>query len=93
MTIGLLKLLLFIPQSNSLKAKRMALQGLKVRLRRQFNIALSEVDNEDKWQKAVLALVSLDKDRNRLNSLFSKVVNFVEGTANVNLIDYEMEFF
>jgi uncharacterized protein YlxP (DUF503 family) len=71
----------------------MALQGLKVRLRRQFNIALSEVDNEDKWQKAVLALVSLDKDRNRLNSLFSKVVNFVEGTANVNLIDYEMEFF
>ncbi len=57
MTVGILKVVLFIQDSNSLKAKRMVLHSLKVRLRNNFNVAVTQIDHEDKWQKAALAIV------------------------------------
>jgi len=74
-----------------LKDKRMILHSLKAKLRNSFNIAVAQVDDEDKWQKAVLAVVSVGKNRQNLNSNLSEVVNFVEAFGNLNLIDYEME--
>lgn len=74
-----------------MKDKRMILHSLKAKLRNSFNIAVAQVDDEDKWQKAVLAVVSVGKNRQNLNSNLSEVVNFVEAFGNLNLIDYEME--
>lgn len=91
MTIGLLKVALFIPQSNSLKAKRMVLHSLKARLRNNFNVAVAQIDDEDKWQRTTLAVVGVESDRKNMNSILSSVVNFIERFNNLNLIDYEME--
>ena len=49
MTIGVLTVELFIPESSSLKEKRMVLHSLKARLRNHFNVAVTEIDDEDKW--------------------------------------------
>lgn len=91
MTVGILKLILFIQESNSLKAKRMVLHSLKARLRNNFNIAIAQIDDEDKWQKTTLAVVSVGKDRKNTNHTLSSVVNFIERFNSINLIDYEME--
>ncbi len=91
MTIGILKLTLFIHDSNSLKEKRMVLESLKVKLRNNFNVAVLALEDGDKWQKANLAIVSLGNDRNNLNSVLSKIINFVENFKQVGLIDQEME--
>ena len=91
MTIGLLRLVLFIGESNSLKAKRMVLHSLKARLRNNFNIAVQQIADEDKWQKSTLAVVGLSKDRNTINSTLSHIVNFVEEFHGVELLDYEIE--
>lgn len=91
MTIGILKLALFIHDSNSLKEKRMVLHSLKARLRNNFNVAVSQIGDEDKWQKATLAIVGVEKDRRKMDSVLSNIVNFIEGFASVNLINYEME--
>jgi uncharacterized protein YlxP (DUF503 family) len=91
MTIGLLRLVLFIADSNSLKAKRMVLHSLKARLRNNFNIAVQQIADEDKWQKSTLAVVGLSKDRNIINSTLSSIVNFVEDFHGVELLDYEIE--
>lgn len=90
MTIGLLRLELFIGESNSLKAKRMVLHSLKARLRNNFNIAVQQIADEDKWQKSTLAVVGLSKDRNIINSTLSHIVNFVEDFHGVELLDYEI---
>ncbi|MBU0549484.1 MAG: DUF503 domain-containing protein [Candidatus Omnitrophica bacterium] len=45
MAIAILRLVLFIASSNSLKHKGMALHSIKGRLRNRFNIAISEVDD------------------------------------------------
>ena len=91
MTIGILKLTLFIHNSNSLKEKRMILHSLKAKLRNNFNVAVTQIDDEDKWQRATLAVVGVEKNRNNMNSILSRIINFVEGFNNVNLINHEME--
>lgn len=91
MTIGILKLVLFIQDSNSLKEKRMVLHSLKARLRNKFNVAVTQIDDEDKWQKTTLAIVGVEKDRKNINSTLSNIVNFIEASNNINLINYEME--
>ncbi len=91
MTIGILRLILFIPDSNSLKEKRMVLHSIKARLRNKFNVAVTQIEDEDKWQKTTLAVVGVQKNRNNMNSILSNIVNFIEGLNTVDLINYEME--
>ena len=91
MTIGVLKLFLLIQESNSLETKRMVLQSLKVRLRNNFNVALTQIDDGDKWQRAALAVVGVGKESSNVNSQLSNVVNFVERCKSVDLIDYVIE--
>lgn len=91
MTIGILNLILYIPESNSLKAKRQILQSLKTNLRNHFNIAVTQVGEEDKWQKAMLAVVGVEKNREMMNSSLSRVVNFIERFHQVELINHQIE--
>lgn len=91
MTIGILKLILFIRDSNSLKEKRMVLHSLKARLRNSFNVSVSQIDDEDKWQKATLAVVGAEKDRKNMDRTLSHIINFIERFNSVDLINYETE--
>ena len=91
MTIGILKFALFIHDSNSLKEKRMVLHSLKARLRNNFNVAVNQIGDEDKWQKATLAVGGVQKNRNNMNSVLSNIVNFIEELKTADLINYEME--
>lgn len=91
MTVGILKLVLFIHDSNSLKEKRMVLHSLKAKLRNNFNVAVAQIDDDDKWQKTTLAVVGVERNRNNMNSVLSGIVNFVEKFNRINLIDYGME--
>lgn len=67
------------------------MHSLKARLRNNFNVAVAQIGDEDKWQKATLAIVGVEKDRRKMDSVLSNIVNFIEGFASVNLINYEME--
>ena len=91
MTIGILKLALFIYNSNSLKEKRMILHSLKAKLRNNFNVAVTQIDDEDKWQKATLAIVVVETDRKNMNSILSNIINFIQQFNGVDLINHEME--
>jgi len=91
MTIGILKLSLFIHDSNSLKEKRMVLHSLKAKIRNKFNVAITQIGDEDKWQKTALAIVGVEKDRRNMNSILSEIINFVENFNSTELINHEME--
>ena len=43
MIVGLCRLTLLVPESHSLKDKRMVLRSIKDRTRRKFNVAIAEV--------------------------------------------------
>lgn len=91
MTIGLLKIELHIPDSSSLKEKRMVIKSLKDKLRRQFNIAITETDNHDKWQMANLGIATISTETRHANQILSGVVKFIEELKEVQVIKYNIE--
>jgi uncharacterized protein YlxP (DUF503 family) len=61
--VGVLTLELRLEDSHSLKAKRHVVQSLKDRLRNKFNVAVSEIEYQDLWQRAAVAAVTVSSDR------------------------------
>ena len=58
MVVAVLSVELHIPYARSLKDKRMVLRRLKDRLQK-FNVAVSEVEYQDLWQRAGLGVVAI----------------------------------
>jgi uncharacterized protein len=54
--VVLLRVHLHLPQSGSLKAKRAELNSLKAALRNKLGASVAEVDHQDTWQRATLAV-------------------------------------
>ena len=61
-TIALLTLEIHIPHAQSLKDKRMVVRRLKDRLRSKFNVAVSETEHQDLWQRATVSIVTVGSD-------------------------------
>ncbi|MFH1577983.1 MAG: DUF503 domain-containing protein [Candidatus Omnitrophota bacterium] len=91
MAIVILNLVLFIASSNSLKVKRMVLHSLKACLRNRFNVAIAGIGDMDKWQKSTLVIVGVRNQRRHIDREFSKIINFIENSNQVSIVDYDME--
>jgi uncharacterized protein YlxP (DUF503 family) len=82
-----------IPESGSLKTKRHSLKSLKDRIRARFNVSVAEVDDNDLWQKASLAVAAVSNDKSHLNQTLDHVLNMVRSVPEVSLLDYHIEIF
>ncbi len=80
MHIGLLQLDIHLPYAHSLKDKRMALRSLKDRLRKRFNVAVSELAHQDLWQRAGVGVVSIGPDAGYLETQLNLALEEVERT-------------
>lgn len=89
MTIGLLLLDCFMSESQSLKDKRRILSSLTERLRRQFNVAIAEVEYQDQWQRAQLAIVFVNTNWRMLQSSMSKLTEYVDRDGRVEVTNTE----
>ncbi len=91
MVIGLLTLELHFPGARSLKDKRQALRSLEQRVRNRFNVALAEVDGRDLWQRATLAVVSVNTDQVHLEQTLTSVAAEAAPARDVELVDQQLE--
>ena len=89
MTVGLLLLDCYMPESQSLKDKRRIITSLSERLRRQFNIAIAEVEYQDQWQRARLAIVLVNTNWRMLQSSMSKLTEYVDRDRRVEVTNTE----
>ena len=92
MIVGVLRIELFIPDSDSLKSKRMAVKSIKERLKSRFNVAVAEVDEGDKWQRASLGVVAVSNETRHIESIMGNVMNLVYGDRRVEVIDSTMNY-
>jgi len=90
MVIGILEIELRIPGIDSLKAKRMQIKRLLARMKNKFNVSAAEIDFQDRKRFAVIAVVQVGNDRRRVNRVLSRVVNFVEGFRDLELMNYNL---
>ncbi len=91
MTVGCCKIELRIPGSDSLKAKRRVVKSVKERVQARFNVAIAEVDRLDDWQRATLGVASVSNDSRLVDATLTKVVNWIEVSGDVLVLDYEIE--
>jgi uncharacterized protein YlxP (DUF503 family) len=72
--VGVLILELRIEHAQSLKDKRQVVKSLKDRLRRKFNVSVSEIEDQDLHNSAVLAAATVSPSR----AFAEKVLRAVE---------------
>ena len=92
MTIGILTIELDIPWAQSLKDKRMVVNRVRDTVRQKFNVAVAEVDENEVWNRAVIAVVTVSNEQVHCNRVLDKVVDHIEAIRDCNLEDYSMEF-
>jgi len=91
MVIGLLTLDLHFPGARSLKDKRQALRSLETRLRNKFNVAVAEVEHQDLWQRARVAVVTVNTDHGHLESTLSSVADEAHNAREIQVLDTQTE--
>ncbi len=72
---------------QSLKDKRAILQSLKARLTEKLNLAVSETGQQDKWQRAELAVATVASDRRVAEETLRAADRIVEATGGVRIMD------
>jgi hypothetical protein len=78
-----------------LKDKRHVLKPLLTRLRREFNVSAAEVEYNDLWQTAEIALVTVaNNDPGYVQRSLEKVVRWIEThRPDVQVVDWHIETF
>ncbi|MCA9866238.1 MAG: DUF503 domain-containing protein [Anaerolineae bacterium] len=78
---------------HSLKEKRSIVKSLVVRLQREFNVSVAEVDGQDAWGTAIIGLAAVGNDKGYLHRLLEKSVAWVEThRPDVPIAAYSIEF-
>jgi uncharacterized protein len=93
MPVGLLTLEIHLPYAHSLKEKRAVLRKIRDRLRARFNVAVAELDQQDVWQRATVAVVSVSNSQPLLESVFRQVLAEAEKVLGDDVAEHFIEFF
>lgn len=93
MVVGILKLQLLIPENHSLKGKRGVLKSIQSRVANRFNVSVTECDDQDLWQSAVLGFAAAGTSQPVVEATLSKVVNFIDSLGMAELGETHLECF
>ncbi|MHB8156471.1 MAG: DUF503 domain-containing protein [Desulfocucumaceae bacterium] len=91
MVIGVLTIELYMGGVTSLKGKRRILKSLLDRMKARFNVAVAEVDNQDKWQHSTVGVTCITNDQSHAHQMLSAVIKYVEASGTVEILDIQTE--
>ncbi len=92
--VGTYLLDLFIPDALSLKGKRFVLRKIFDRVKSKgFNVSISEVDSNDKWQRSMIAVSTVGNSTGHVNSTLDKTLVFIEDLGLAEVISARLEIY
>lgn len=91
MVVGVLRIDLHLSDNHSLKGKRKVVRGLIDKVKARFNVSISEVGSNDKWQRIELGISAVGNDRRHVDASLSHVLGFLEGASLAQIVDVETE--
>ena len=91
MFLALLRVEFRLHGNSSLKDKRRVAQSLKQNLRGKFNVAVSEVGNEENMHVLSLAVVSVSNSHRHLESRLRLCLNFIQSSCAEELVYDDLE--
>lgn len=91
--VGLVRVELFIAQSQNLKEKRAVVKSLIRRIRNKFNVSAAETDYHEQWQRAELAFAAVANEMDFLQKELNAVVRILETDPDVELVSAYTEYY
>jgi uncharacterized protein YlxP (DUF503 family) len=91
MNVGLLQVVLQIPDAQSLKDKRRIVRGLLDRIRARFEVAAGEVEDQDAWQSTVLGFATVSNDARHAATVMDKVLAYLRESPAARVVEHELE--
>jgi len=76
--VGVARVALHLPESESLKSKRHIVSGLLRRVRSEFQVAAAEVGERDRWQLAELAIACVSADGRHADEVLAAALSYIE---------------
>jgi uncharacterized protein YlxP (DUF503 family) len=92
MIVGVCEITLHLPESHSLKDKRQVIKSIMARLRNQFEVAIAEVEANDRWQLAILGVSCVSNDSAHASEILNHVQRYIEETRpDISITNVETE--
>lgn len=65
-------------EGHSLKQKRSIMKRLKAKLRKDLNIAVTELDYHDLWQRTKIGIVTISTERNHAEQIIQEALSIID---------------
>ncbi len=91
MIVGIIRLRVRLPGNHSLKGKRRVVKSLIGQVRSRFNVAVAEIALNDVWQRAEIGISTIGNSQPIINSVLDKILEFIERTCLVEVINTDIE--
>lgn len=76
---------------HSLKEKRSVIKRLISRIRRDFNVAVAELDYHDLWQRTKLGIVTVSNERIHAEQMIQEVLRVIDSYPELERTITEIE--
>jgi uncharacterized protein YlxP (DUF503 family) len=91
MVVGVLHVECSLPGTQSIKDKRRIVRSLLDRLHNRFHVAAAEVNHQDSWRRAGLAVAYISTDARHADEVLSHVAAEIERHGELVLLHYSIE--
>ncbi len=85
--VGVLRIEILIPGSESLKDKRRVLRSLMERIRGRFGVSCSELDAQDLWQRAVIGVACVSGSNAEALGIIESILAWVSRQDDLEVTD------
>lgn len=93
MIVGLVQCECLMPVAQSLKDKRSIIQSVLRKASNGHNVAASETDFQDLWQRTALAFVSVGTSKVQVERELSRALRLIDSRTDIERMDTFYEWF
>ena len=93
MIVGVMEVGIFLAEAQSLKDKRSITQSVIRRCRNIANAAVAEVDGQDLWQRASLAVAVIGGDQHHAEHQLETVLALIEREPRLEVVDVQHHYY
>jgi uncharacterized protein len=91
-SVGLLTVEIYVPGITSLKEKRGVVKPLIARLRKNFNVSVAEVADQDQLGHSVIAVAAVSPSADYVHGLLERIAESIAAwRLDAELVDYQIE--
>ncbi|WP_407272190.1 DUF503 domain-containing protein [Radiobacillus sp. PE A8.2] len=73
----------FLYEPQSLKQKRSVIKKIITRIQNDYNIAVSEIDYQDLWQRTLIGLVTISSDKIQAERVIDQALKLIDSFPEI----------